>query len=371
MKSWFVTPESPQWSQTLARIPHDYYHLPAYVRFAAGPASPPSVCAFVAEENDCYLFAPLIIRPIDESLSGRGGLQLFDATCLRGDPSLIVGGSRSQLPAGFLNRALAAFVAGLREKRVIACFLWLHPILIPDLEPLQTLGHLTHHKLTVSIDLTLSKSDLWKHTRANHRRGISRAGLDGQTARIDARPESLDTFVEIYQETMERVGASEYWYLSQDYFYGLKDALSERLHLCVIEQKGEVVAAGLFSEVCGIVQYVYGGSRTGALRHGPLKTMISFMTMWAKDRGNHSLHLGGGVRSDDDLFHFKVGFSPRTHPVLSWRLIVDDAAYGRLTTVWQTREKAVPDAVEGFFPAYRKPSPTTPAISVASSSSST
>jgi hypothetical protein len=81
------------------------------------------------------------------------------------------------------------------------------------------------------------------------------------------------------------------------------------------------------------------------------------MTMWAKGRGNHTLHLGGGVRSEDDLFHFKIGFSSRLHPVLSWRVVLDAPAYQRLTALWEESEGVPADGADGFFPAYRRPSP--------------
>lgn len=356
MSCGFVAPGSPEWQEVLERVPHDYYQLPAYVRFASGfNKLYGTACAFVARQDQCYFFAPMIIRPISSPSSGTDGPQLFDATCLRGDPSLIVRCVESRGGAAFLNSALDAFVASLRERHVVSCFLWLHPLLLPDVQTLRKVGHVTHHKLSVSIDLTLPPEELWQQTRANHRRAITRASRDGQMARIDPGWTNLETFVQIYQETMGRVGATDYWYLSRQYFEGLKDALSDRLHLCVVERNGEPVGAGLFSEVAGIIQYIYGASRTHAQRHAPVKTMINFMTMWAKDRGNHTLHLGGGVSSEDDLFHFKIGFSPRTHPVLSWRVIVDAPAYQRLTTAWEATEEVMADGPDGFFPAYRKP----------------
>ena len=359
MSYGFVAPDSPEWQEVLERVPHDYYHLPAYVRFAARINKlSGTVCAFVAREDQRYFFAPLVIRPITSSVAATEGPQLFDAACLCRDPSLIVGCVKSQAPAAFLNGALDAFVSSLREKRIVSCFLWLHPLWLPDEESLRRVGHLKHHKLTVSIDLTLRSDELWQQTRPSYRRAITRAWRDGQTARMDAAWESFGTFVDMYQETMRRVGAMDYWYLSRQYFEGLKDALTDRLHLCVVEQNGEVVCAGMFSEVSGVIQYIYGASRTHALMYSPAKTMIHFMTMWAKNRGNHTLHLGGGVSSEDNLFRFKTGFSSRTHPVLSWRVVVDRPAYCRLTSEWEAGQGVMADGPDGFFPAYRKPSLT-------------
>lgn len=111
--------------------------------------------------------------------------------------------------------------------------------------------------------------------------------------------------------------------------------------------KGKVVAAGLVTEVCGIVQSFLAGSRNEFLRHSPAKVMENFVRYWAKARGSHWYHLGGGLgASSDSLFQFKLGFSPLTHPyrprsrlrgaTLPKRVIADAEAYLRLVRQWES-----------------------------------
>ena len=78
-----------------------------------------------------------------------------------------------------------------------------------------------------------------------------------------------------------------------------------------------MLAAGLFFERQGIVQYHLSGSRRPALRRQPTKLMMDDMVAWAQARGNRVLHLGGGVGGrEDSLFHFKAGLLGLAHPVL-------------------------------------------------------
>jgi hypothetical protein len=64
------------------------------------------------------------------------------------------------------------------------------------------------------------------------------------------------------------------------------------------------------------------------------------------------LHLGcgiGGARGS--LFDYKRGFSDRTHPFFTWRVVTDPVEYERLT---RARTGRAADDDDGFFPAYRR-----------------
>jgi hypothetical protein len=78
------------------------------------------------------------------------------------------------------------------------------------------------------------------------------------------------------------------------------------------------------------------------------------MRDWAKARGNRVLHLGGGVRSNDELYDFKRGFYPHSRPVLSWRNVVDLDLYAAEVAAWERQHQRAADDLGGYFPAYRK-----------------
>ena len=80
------------------------------------------------------------------------------------------------------------------------------------------------------------------------------------------------------------------------------------------------------------------------------------MRLWAKERGNQYLHIGGGVGGQkDNLYTFKSGFSKQRHEFFTLRSIVDTEKYNDLL---HFRAKAIDKSVEdlqesNFFPAYR------------------
>jgi len=154
---------------------------------------------------------------------------------------------------------------------------------------------------------------------------------------------------------MTRVEAERYYYFPPWYFTELRESLGGHLHLCIVEIDGQVASAGLFTEICGIVQYHLSGTRDAFLKYCPLKSMFNFMRYWAKDRGDRIFHLGGGVGGrGDTLFEFKAGFSHARHPFYTWRIIVDEPAYSALVGRWESLARIQADGPEGFFPAYRK-----------------
>jgi hypothetical protein len=353
MRTDFVTPDSLRWYEVLSDTVHDFYHLPEYVSFSAQQEGGDAL-AFLAEEGDYRLLLPLILRPINTW--GDEGDRYYDVTCPYGYPGPLLAANNSRHDIeDFLDRALRSFKNELRCLDVVSVFSRFHPLLALPTEPFAEHGHLVQHGETVFIDLSLSSEEIWRQTRANHRRGINRAKREGHVVYIDEQWEEFDAFVDIYIETMRRVGAGAHYHFSRDYFTKLRQILGDRLHLCVVQIGGEIAGAGLFSEVCGIIEYHLGGTKEEHMMYYPTKAMFEFIRFWAKGRGNRLFHLGGGVGSErDSLFEFKAGFSKLRSPFLTWRVIADESVYSTLVECWESRYGVEANELQGYFPPYRK-----------------
>jgi ribosomal protein S18 acetylase RimI-like enzyme len=354
----FIGSASIEWAQHLDLVDHDFNHFPEitelFAREEGGEAT-----AFFAEAHGAQLLIPLILRPVTDQVSLKP-TPFLDAASAYGYPSPLVS-SRGGSGDDFLEEGLDAFVDALRQRGIVSAFIRLHPLLRFPMEALARVGDVVRHGDTVSVDLALSDEEIWLNTSGFHRSSIKRAERLGYVAKMDTEWRHFDTFVTIYQETMARVGAAPFYRFSPAFFNDLREALGDSAHLCVVDIKGEVAAAGLVTEVCGIVQIFLAGSRNKFMQHSPAKLMENFVRYWAKARGNRWFHLGGGAEaSNDSLFEFKLGFSPLTHPFMTWRVIADSEAYLRLARQWESRAGVTADGPEGFFPAYRKPLPKAP-----------
>ena len=339
LKGMLLDVDAPDWEAVLRAARHDFYHLPAYVALCAGQDGGQPRALFVADDGRNMLL-PLVIRGI----SGGG----FDATSPYGYPGPV--GIGTDDPA-FLRVALVAGIQVLREAGIVSAFVRLHPLLNPL--PPKGIGTLVGHGETVSIDLTLATEELWAQTRLNHRRDITRAVRLGYVARMDEQWRHLEAFKQLYRATMARRSADPFYFFKDAYFDGLRDALGESLHLCVVEKDGAIAAAGLYVETNGIVQYHLSGTGDAFRAVQPTKLMMHFVRSWAKDRGNQVLHLGGGVGGhSDSLLQFKVGFSPLRHKFATLRMVIDEGEYSHLV---EARDPLLdPGARSGFFPLYRQ-----------------
>ena len=347
--------DSVRWLEALSILRHDVYHLPSYVGFAARRQEVGAPLAFVAEQDGRWFFVPLIVRRIPESL-GIGSDPLYDATCPRGYPGPLVQTDPGPDGEAFVDRATAALCAQLRERSIITAYMRLHPLLLPSLAPLRRAGVVVDHGASVSIDLSLSRQDMWLQTRHNHRRDINRAVREGFVARIDEAWQRFDQFIDLYAQSLERLGGDTFWRLSREYFDDLRDSLGRQSRLCVVEIRGEVAAAAIVTEVDGIVEYHLAGTADARVSASPSKLIVDFVRGWAKERGNRVFHLAGSLRAGDSLDHFKAGFSKRRHPIYSWRVVADPAAYGRLVERRDALEGSpVSLGSEAYFPAYRGP----------------
>jgi len=342
---------NPLWQQALAILRHDIYHLPAYVALEAQriKAIPEAI---LITERDKIFFVPYLLRSCDALFPIlQPQINLFDVTSPYGYPGILLNEAANN--PEFLRFAINELTHQLSKKNVCSAFIRLHPLLNQNASeyPLNKING-----ETVSVDLKLSLAEIWSHTRPEHRNKINKCKRAGMTAKIVPFVAYIDDFVDIYEQTMNRVGASPSYYFGKDYFIELSQALKNQLHLCIVELDNEIICSGLFTEACGIVQYHFGGTKSAFLKQAPSKLMFDYVRTWAKGRNNEFLHLGGGVGSaKDSLFHFKAGFSKQTQTFSTIRLVVNQKKYHNLV---QKRAAELNISFEEllnseFFPAYR------------------
>jgi len=339
MKARIIEPDAPEWAEVLAATRHDVYHLPGYVSTSAPADGGRAVALFVEESADRRLLIPLVLRAASDDLT--------DATSPYGYPGPLVTGEPS---IAFVGEAMKHGIARLREAGVVSLFIRLHPLITVD--GLERVGAVVPHGEGVIIDLSLSEEELWRQTRANHRRDINRSTRSGHTFAFETSDGSYATFKRLYLETMQRLSASDYYMFDDAYFESLRTSLGDHLHLAIVRIDDEIAAAALFTSVCGIVQLHLAGWDDGLARQSPTKLLYHQVRSWARQRGDRWMNLGGGLGSEEDsLLHFKLGFSPLTRTFRSLRVIVDTREYQRL--VAESDPTPDPTMAQDYFPAYR------------------
>ena len=348
LQGCFISPDDPRWVGALEQVPHDVYHTPAYVtaeadRLTAQPA------AFLVADGDRVAFVPLLLRAVP----GHAGTAC-DGVSPYGYPGIVYSPAASAQP-GFLDDFIDALGTALGEEGVCSAFIRLHPLLTAELPARLRRHAVVDNGVTVSIDLTLSTERLWATMRKGHTNAVNKARRAGFRVEIGRTPDYVEAFTSVYSETVDRLRASAGYDYSADYLRRLIDLDDARLAVALLGD--DVAAAYLFFERNGIVQMHLGGTRAAYMRPSPSNLLIHSIALWAKARGNHSVHLGGGVggSGSDSLFTFKSGFSPRRHAFATLRLVIDPDRYDGLVTQRADHLGVPPDvlAASDFFPAYR------------------
>lgn len=338
------------WDALLTATRHDIYHTPGYVAVEAVRMRGHPL-ALLARENGTQLFLPLVLVPFrSNSVSAPG---LSDAFSPYGYPAPLLVGEGNE---AFLDTALVAVKSALAVERVAGLFVRMHPLLPTWPPALQRHGTYIEHGETVWIDLTLGNEEIWRQTRPQTRNAINRLAAQGITVEQDEHFEHYRRFMDVYYSTMEHNMASDLYYFGEEYFSGLRVALGERLSLWVAKDPaGLVIAAALFTEVDGIVQYHLACTDRNQPYREAMKPLLHHVRTWAKLRGNRALHLGGGVGSGQDaLFLFKSGFSKQRARFASWRVVCNERLYAEAVSEWKQRTSRAAGGSDGYFPPYRE-----------------
>jgi len=342
------------WLETLEKLRHDIYHLPDYLYLESVRYNAVAEAILIAEDDKIF-FLSYLLRScdniFDQSLTTQ---EVFDVVSPYGYPGILLS-DKAASTKEFLDLAINQLISAWAAKKVCSAFFRLHPILNSGFNDFLSPDICNVNGETVSVNLKLSEAEIWSQTRPEHRTSINKLKRSGMSAKMVPFQEYISEFISLYHETMDRVGAGRSYYFDDEYFSHFSK-LGEKVHLCIVELEDKITCSGIFTECCGIIQYHLGGTRNEFFKQAPSKLMFDYIRLWAKERGNEVLHLGGGVGGGkDSLYHFKAGFSKQTHTFLTLRLIIDEEKYRHLV---ELRAKSLNAEVEEllsttFFPAYR------------------
>jgi serine/alanine adding enzyme len=298
----------------------------------------------VAVATDEALY-PLLLRPLPFGAEG------FDAATpygyggvlpLRRDTSVTVPGTVTTL------HQLRAWCA---TEGVVSCLLRLHPLLggpaqlseaaSPDVE-------IREHGPTTAIDLARLADGRLEGMSKGRKADLTIARRELQVAWGGG--DALERFREIYDATMGRVGAGEFYLFPPEYYRALADGLGDRFGVALAELDGEPVGGALFLAGRRFAHYHLSGTTEAGreLKAGTL--LVHAGAEWARGLGCEVLHLGGGTGGADSLFAFKKSFGGETYTYAFATLVADRARYDAL--VARRAEEPEPPRSD-FFPAYR------------------
>lgn len=334
MKVTVISGKSKEWDAYISKLDHsrqDIYYTNWYHNLMAEETASVPIM-FVCEDLGAVGMYPFLKKPIEGyDISG----SYYDIETAYGYGGPLIEGGDEAFRAGFE----AEFLKYCRDENIIAEFIRFHPLL--DNENIfKTNIDVLHNRKTVWVDLEQTVDDIWmKQISTKNRNVIRKCEKTGLVVEPSC---DYELFVDIYNETMHKVGAGGGYFFSSAYFDEMKN--HEHCVLLMAKKDGEAVAAAIFMMYGEYFHYHLSGSRQQALSLSPNNILLWEAIKYGKAKGCKRMHLGGGLRDDesDTLFRFKSKYSHSYADFYIGKRVHNAYIYRELIKQWehQTKKKA-------------------------------
>jgi serine/alanine adding enzyme len=329
---------SKRWNEAVAELDadqRDLYFSEEYYSLYEGFAGEAE--CFIAREGKKLFLFPYLRKKIQ----GYEGLFDFETAYGYGGPL------SNSLDSEFLRRAESSFFETCRNTGLVAGFVRFCPWLANH-KLIQNQELIEFDRKTVVMDLTNTEDHIWsKQIHSKHRNVIRKAERADMRFAADESFSQMDIFISLYQETMRKVGAEDFYFFSNNYFDKLRKNFYGKAFLGLVYSADIPVAGAIFLYDKPYGHYHLSGSRAEYQAFAPNNLLIYKAALYLKERGIKVLHLGGGDDPDgqNTLFKFKKRFSPVLKYFYVGRFIFDSGRYRDICAAW---ELAHPEKVDKF-----------------------
>lgn len=334
-----INVNSKKWNEIVrSSFIHDFHHTAFYHTLENKHSA---VMLYLEERND-FIALPLLIREIE-------GTEWFDATSVYGYCGPISNKRFTDLNLSIIKQFVNETKTYFQNNNIIAAFSRLHP-LIDQRTVFNNFGTIEELNKTVSIDLTISPEVQRKQYRKSNKSELNQLRRKGFIIEEAKSKAEVDTFIAIYTETMDKVGAGAEYYFSNSYFHLFLKNSDFESKLLLAKFEGKIVAGAIFTISNKIMQYHLAGTSEEFMKDTPMKLILDEARLLGNTLNLQALHLGGGVggQDSDSLFRFKSGFSKNFCQFSVWKQINDQEKYDFLVN-----QKSLGNSDNNYFPLYR------------------
>lgn len=320
---------------------HDVYYLSGYVKaFHIHGDGEPFLLYY--EESGLraiyvYMRRPTAIKGVYDSVTpyGYGGV-LFD-----GD----VSEANCQV---FWN----AYLEEMDKECIVDNFVRYHPVL-RNAGPMKPVSNVIDLGKTIAMDLS-SPEVIWENIHSKNRNMIRKAEKNGIVIEHGKGMDLFDKFIEIYNATMDKDHAEEYYYFKRPFYESIHNDLRNNYEMFYAKLEDKIIAMSIMIFANGRMNYHLSGSDIEYRNLAPSNLLLYKAALWGCEQGFRTFHLGGGVGSgEDNLYKFKAAFNKNSDYQFSiGKQIFDQAVYDELVKI---RRESDPnfDESSSYFPVYR------------------
>ncbi len=246
-----------------------------------------------------------------------------------------------------------AFTAYCLEKNIICEFIRFHLFDNVDVRE-HFYGETIHMLDNVVVDTKGDfDTDIWMGYEQKVRKNVKKALRNNLEIIIEKNLDHLDDFMSIYNSTMDRNNADDYYYFKADYFKRIAELLPDNFMYFHVLKDGKIVSTELV--LCS-EKYAYsflGGTLTEYYEFRPNDFLKNEIIKWCNQTGREKFILGGGYHKDDGIYKYKRGFTKDEDvPFYAGRFIYNQKVYDKIIAYRKAIEPSF-TGESGYFPAYR------------------
>lgn len=320
---------------------YDIYYLSGYVRaFEIHGDGDPQLLYY--EENGLraiyvYLKRKTAIEGVYDSITpyGYGGV-LFD------------GDMRDENLKAFWM----AYVEKMKEMNIVDNFVRYHPVLVNAM-PMKVVSEVIDLGRTVAFHLD-SPDVIWENIIPKNRNMIRKAEKNGIEIHHAHDMGLFKDFIRIYNATMDKDKAEEYYYFGEDFYRSIHEDLYGNYEIFYATLDGQIIAMSIMLFANKQMHYHLSGSLIEYRNLAPSNLLLYKAALWGYERGYKTFHLGGGVGSgEDNLYKFKAAFNRNSDYHFSiGKMVFDQVMYDSLVEERAARDPEF-NRDSKFFPLYR------------------
>lgn len=245
-----------------------------------------------------------------------------------------------------------AYLDEMAKEHIVDNFVRYHPVL-KNAVPMKPISNVIDLGKTIAMDLS-SPELIWENIHSKNRNMIRKAEKNGIVIEHGQGMELFDKFIEIYNATMDKDHAEEYYYFKRPFYESIHNDLRNNYEMFYAKLEDKIIAMSIMIFANGRMNYHLSGSDIEYRNLAPSNLLLYKAALWGCEQGFKTFHLGGGVGSgEDNLYKFKAAFNKVSDYQFSiGKQIFDQAKYDELVRI---RKESDPrfDGTSSYFPVYR------------------
>lgn len=245
-----------------------------------------------------------------------------------------------------------AYEQKMNDENIVDNFVRYHPVLANAI-PMKQCSEVIDLGKTVAMDIS-SEETIWTNIHSKNRNMIRKAEKNGILIKHGRGIELFDEFIRIYNATMAKDHAEEYYYFKPAFYESIHNDLKDNYEMFWAEYDGKIIAMSIMIFANGRLNYHLSGSDLEYRNLAPSNLLLYKAALWGCEQGMKTFHLGGGVGSgEDNLFKFKIAFNRFSDYQFSIaKHVFDIGQYERLVEERSMRDPSF-NKDSKFFPLYR------------------